>query len=64
VQAQACAARQWFRQMLARFEQEVDGCSMKQIFDAFVAARHDLRALAVATVQTDAFLYRRPEGAR
>jgi hypothetical protein len=59
-QAQACVVRQWFRYALARFEQDADGCSMKALYDAFRAAGPGLGALPVATVQSDAFLYRRP----
>lgn len=55
-----CVTRQWFRFAMARFEQPVDGCSMKSVLDDFDAAGQDLNALPRATVQTDAFLYRRP----
>jgi hypothetical protein len=55
---QACMTRQWFRFFLSRYEQDVDGCSMKNILDAFKAANLDLNSLPSALVQTDAFLYR------
>jgi Protein of unknown function (DUF1592)/Protein of unknown function (DUF1588)/Protein of unknown function (DUF1595)/Protein of unknown function (DUF1585)/Protein of unknown function (DUF1587) len=55
-----CVARQWFRYAMNRFEQPVDGCSMKSVIDSFDAAAQDLSSLPQAIVQTDAFLYRRP----
>lgn len=55
-----CVARQWFRFAINRFEQPLDGCSMKSVMDSFDAAGQDLKSLPQAIVQTDAFLYRRP----
>jgi hypothetical protein len=55
-----CVARQWFRYAINRFEQPVDGCSMKSVLDSFDAAGQDLNSLPQAIVQTEAFLYRRP----
>ncbi len=55
-----CVARQWFRFAINRFEQPVDGCSMKAVVDSFDAAGQNLNSLPQAIVQTDAFLYRRP----
>jgi hypothetical protein len=55
-----CVARQWFRYAINRFEQPVDGCSMKSVLDNFDAAGQDLSSLPQAIVQTEAFLYRRP----
>jgi hypothetical protein len=55
-----CVTRQWFRYAITRFEQPVDGCSMKSVLDSFDAAGQDLNSLPQAIVQTDAFLYRRP----
>ncbi len=55
-----CVTRQWFRYAMGRFEQPVDGCSMKSLLDGFDAAGQSLSALPQAIVQTDAFLYRRP----
>lgn len=55
-----CVTRQWFRFAIDRFEQPVDGCSMKSVLDSFDAAGQDLNSLPQAIVQTDAFLYRRP----
>ncbi|MDF3068137.1 MAG: hypothetical protein K0R38_3738 [Polyangiaceae bacterium] len=55
-----CVTRQWFRFAISRFEQPVDGCSMKSLLDRFDAAGQDLNTLPQAIVQTDAFLYRRP----
>jgi hypothetical protein len=55
-----CVTRQWFRYAINRFEQPVDGCSMKAVLDSFDAASQDLNSLPRAIVQTEAFLYRRP----
>ena len=56
-----CATRQWFRFTMSRYEQDnIDGCSMKSIYDAFQAAGSSLNALPQALVATDAFTYRRP----
>jgi hypothetical protein len=58
-----CVARQWFRFAVDRFEQPVDGCSMKSVLETFDAAGQSLSSLPQAIVQTDAFLYRRPTDA-
>jgi hypothetical protein len=55
-----CVTRQWFRFAINRFEQPVDGCSMKGVLESFDAAGQDLNSLPQAIVQSDAFLYRRP----
>ncbi len=55
-----CVARQWFRFTTSRYEQDMDGCSMKGIVDAFESAGNSLNALPKALVESDAFLYRRP----
>jgi hypothetical protein len=59
-----CIARQWFRFAIDRFEQPVDGCSMKSVLDSLDAAGQDLNSLPTAIVKTDAFLYRRPTDAQ
>ncbi|WP_437600561.1 DUF1592 domain-containing protein [Sorangium sp. So ce590] len=58
-EVEECVARQWFRFAIARFEQDMDGCSMKSLLETFRAAGQDLNALPRAVVATDAFLYRR-----
>jgi hypothetical protein len=55
-----CVARQWFRFGTGRYEQSMDGCSMKSIIDAFTTAGSSLNVLPQALVASDAFLYRRP----
>jgi hypothetical protein len=55
-----CVSRQWFRFTTSRYEQDMDGCSMKSIMDAFNAAGRSLNALPKAIVESNAFLYRRP----
>ncbi|KYF96736.1 hypothetical protein BE20_40020 [Sorangium cellulosum] len=59
-EVEECVARQWFRFAIARFEQDMDGCSMERLLETFRAAGQDLNALPRAVVETDAFLYRRP----
>lgn len=59
-----CVTRQWFRFAMSRFEQPVDGCSMKSVLDSFDTAGQSLSSLPQAIVQTDAFLYRRPIDAK
>jgi hypothetical protein len=60
VQGRACLTQQWFRYVLARFEQEVDGCSLRKVYDAFRDGEGNLGLLPAAIVGTDAFLHRRP----
>jgi hypothetical protein len=55
-----CVTRQWFRFALNRFEQPLDGCTMKTVLSSFDTAGQNLNSLPQAIVQTDAFLYRRP----
>jgi Protein of unknown function (DUF1592)/Protein of unknown function (DUF1588)/Protein of unknown function (DUF1595)/Protein of unknown function (DUF1585)/Protein of unknown function (DUF1587) len=55
-----CVTRQWFRFAINRFEQPVDGCTMKSLLSTFDSAEQDLSSLPHAIAQTDAFLYRRP----
>ncbi|HET6284179.1 MAG TPA: DUF1592 domain-containing protein [Polyangia bacterium] len=60
-EVEECVATQWFRYAMGRFEKpDVDGCSVQAVVKAFRTAGNDLRALPLAIVQTDAFLYRRP----
>jgi hypothetical protein len=60
VEVEECVARQWFRFFLTRFEQDVDGCSMKALVEQFKASGDSLNGLPLAIVEADAFLYRRP----
>jgi hypothetical protein len=55
-----CVARQWFRFTTSRYEQDMDGCSMKGVMDAFSQSGLSLNALPKAIVESNAFLYRRP----
>jgi hypothetical protein len=59
-EVEECVTRQWFRFAIERFEQDMDGCSMKGVLDSFKASGQDLNALPKAIVESDAFLYRRP----
>lgn len=61
-QVSDCMAQQWFRYGQGRRESaDVDACSLAQLADAFAEGGQDLRELAVALTQTDAFLFRRVE---
>ncbi len=44
-EVEECVARQWFRFAIARFEQDMDGCSMESLLETFKAAGQDLNAL-------------------
>lgn len=59
-QVRECVTRQWFRFVLARFEQEVDACAIARLDEAFAAQASSLHALPQAILRSDAFLYRRP----
>lgn len=59
-EVQECVTRQWFRFMLARFEQEGDSCALRKAADGFIAAGTDMKLLPAAIIGSDAFLYRRP----
>jgi hypothetical protein len=59
-QVQDCVARQWFRFMMSRFEQDADGCSLADVLTKFRAVDGSLTSLPAALAQSDAFLYRRP----
>jgi len=59
-QVRQCMARQWFRFAMSRYEQSMDGCTMKTIDDAVKAAGTSLSALPQALITSDAFMYRRP----
>lgn len=58
-QVQACVARQWFRYVMQRFEQQADDCSMQDLFAAFTDADLDLNSLRQAIVSIPAFQERR-----
>jgi len=59
-EVEECVAAQWFRYTMSRYEQSMDGCSMKAVLDAFDKSGMSLNALPQAIVATNAFLYRRP----
>lgn len=58
-QAQACAARQWFRYVIQRFDQPSDSCSTQPLIDAFTASGLRFDSLRGSVVETPAFLLRR-----
>ena len=55
-----CMARQWFRYALARFERDVDACTLQQLSAGFESANGDLRVLPELLLTSQAFLTRRP----
>ena len=59
-EVEECVAAQWFRYTMNRYEQSMDGCSMKSVLDAFDKSGMSLSSLPQAIVATNAFLYRRP----
>jgi len=59
-QARACVARQWFRYVMERFEQEADGCTMTALMNDFSASEYRLSSLRTSIVKTEAFRTRRP----
>ena len=56
----ACFVRKWFRFALGRLETDQDLSTLRALFDV-VATTGSYRALRLALVQTDQFLYRRTE---
>lgn len=59
-QVQDCVATQWFRYSLGRLEGTADACTLDDLQATFAASGHDVRALMLALVETDAFRYRAP----
>lgn len=53
-----CFTTQTFRFFYGRAEADADGCSQKQLNDAFAKSSYSVTELLVALTQTDAFLYR------
>jgi hypothetical protein len=58
-EVQDCVSKQWFRFALGRLEREPDACSMQRLNQDFAAAGHDVRALLLSLVTSDAFRYRK-----
>jgi hypothetical protein len=52
-----CMTKQWLRYAMGRSETREDACTVAKLEDAFRASGHNVRALARAMVETDAFLY-------
>lgn len=59
-QVRDCVATQWFRFSLGRLEGEADACTLDALRQSFADSGHDVRALMLALVTTDAFRYRAP----
>lgn len=60
-QVRECVAIQQFRYALGRDVSQSDACSIVEALEAFEASGGDLTELVVATVRSDAFIYRSPE---
>lgn len=58
-QAAECFSIEQFRFSLGREVSAADACSIRAAYDVFAASGGDLHELAVATVTSNAFLYRR-----
>lgn len=59
-QVRSCAARQWFRYVMQRFDQAADTCSTAPVIDAFAASGYRWSSLQTSVIHTPAFLKRRP----
>jgi hypothetical protein len=59
-QVRSCAARQWFRYVMQRFDQASDACSTGPVIDAFAASGYRWASLQTSVIHTPAFLERRP----
>ncbi len=57
-----CAVTQWFRYAYGRDHGPADECTMGELRALFESGRGDIRALVLALVGTEAFLYRAPLG--
>ncbi len=58
-EAEECYATNWFRSAVGRSEFSEDSCSLSDLYEATRTADGDVRAMILALVQTDAFLYTR-----
>jgi len=55
---EACVATHWFNFALGREPGDTDACTVQSLGAAFAGSGGDLRQLLLATVQTDAFLFK------
>jgi hypothetical protein len=55
---EACVASHWFNFALGREPSDADACTTHSLKAAFAGSGGDLRQLLLATVQTDAFLFK------
>jgi hypothetical protein len=54
-EVQRCVTKQWLRFALGRMEADADQCSLQNLYETFDASGHDIRALLVSIVMSDAF---------
>ena len=57
-EVEACVASHWFNFALGREPSDADACTTHSLKAAFASSGGDLRQLLLATVQTDAFLFK------
>lgn len=57
-QVRQCVTRQWFRFAFGRVEGEADECTLEVLDYSFEESGHDVRALLLAIIESDAFRYR------
>jgi hypothetical protein len=57
-EVEACVATHWFNFALGREPSDTDACTTHSLKAAFASSGGDLRQLMMATVQTDAFLFK------
>jgi hypothetical protein len=57
-QTQACFVTQWYRYGMGRVEQTADLCSIRQVYDQFVASGGELKSVLLGLIVSDGFRYR------
>lgn len=55
---QACFITHWYRYGMGRVEQDVDLCSIRQVYDHFVESDGSVKSVILGLVASDAFRYR------
>ena len=56
-EVQDCVATQWYRYAMGRFEGPGDACALRDIRQAFASSEQDLRALLLALIGGETFLF-------
>ncbi len=55
---QACFITHWYRYGMGRVEQEVDLCSIRQVYDHFIASDGSVKSILLGLIASDAFRFR------